>query len=255
MNSARDWQRPRGQTPLERGDAHVWRVRLDTAVFDEADGGSILTADERLRLARFRFQRDAVRFGTCRLVLRCILGRYLDKPPGSVRIAADDFGKPYLSGEGAHIRFNVAHSGEFALVGVTCNREIGVDIEHVKPELPWQEIAPTVFSDREIEAIYALEPARQRRAFFQCWTLKEALVKAKGQGLSLPLREFTVPVMPSPEDDPFTLSDPMQSEPWALRPLFPNIEYAGAIATEGNPDTLRLFQWTDSLTRTGLGSL
>ena len=109
------------------------------------------------------------------------------------------YGKPELvrTSREETLNFNLSHSHEAALVAVTLRRQIGVDIEYIKREFEWEEVAARFFAPGEVAGLRALPQEQQRRAFFTCWTRKEAYIKAKGGGLSIPLQEFEVSVSPA----------------------------------------------------------
>ncbi len=202
--------------------------------------------DERERAHRLAFERDRRRFIVCRGVLRAILSRYLGAAPGSLRFQYNRHGKPALSSvSGEHpLRFSVSHAEETALYGVTLRREIGVDIEQVRAGFATDDIAERFFSRREISSLRTLSPADRPQAFFRCWTRKEAYIKARGDGLSLPLSRFAVSLLP---DEPAALlcarDDPQEASRWSLRDLPACPGYVAAIAVEGHDWQLRCRRW------------
>src|SRR5205823_2540060 len=151
--------------------------------------------------------------------LRLLLGEYLSLQPEAVPLWYTSFGKPGLSGEaaGSSVKFNVSHSGGLMLAAVARHREVGVDVERVRPDVNWRELAGRYFAPAEVAALDAQSTAQQLRAFFACWTRKEAYVKAHGLGMSLPLDRFSVSVAP---DGPAELlaaeHDPAQLGRWDL---------------------------------------
>ena len=157
-----------------------------------------LAADEQARAERFHFERDREHFIVARGVLRAILGRYLNRAPERLSFCYGAHGKPALAGEaGADaIRFNVSHSHGVALYAVTRGREVGIDLERIRFDLAVLEIAERFFSRREVATLRTLPTEAQRQAFFRCWTRKEAYIKARGEGLSLPLDQFDVSLAP-----------------------------------------------------------
>jgi 4'-phosphopantetheinyl transferase len=172
--------------PLEEGAIHVWRAALEPA---RACPG-ILSHDERQRAARFHFERDRVRFQVCRSLLRRLVGGYTGLAPEAVTFGYGSHGKPYLEQDGA-LRFNVSHSHDVALLAFG-RRELGVDVERIRPGVDLVGLARTCFSTAERERIFSHPPERQAEAFFEYWTAKEACIKAEGGGLSIPLQRFTI---------------------------------------------------------------
>jgi 4'-phosphopantetheinyl transferase len=204
----------------------------------------VLSPDERQRAARYHFQRDREHFCVARGALRSILGDYLNRPPARISFSYGPYGKPALDGVagGARLRFNVAHSHGLALYAVTLDRETGVDVELVRDDFPTFDIAERFFSEAEVAAWRALPPDERAGAFFDCWTRKEAYIKARGEGLSLPLHEFTVSLGESPR----LLSagdDPREASRWSLIELHPATGYRAALAVEGDAPAVRCWQW------------
>ncbi len=184
--------------PLAADAMHVWPVALETERCDLAALQRTLAPDELDRARRFRFARDQRRFTVCRAALRRILGAYLDEASERVQFQYSELGKPSLAGSFAQseICFNVSHSDAMALVAVIRGRDIGVDIEHVRLDLEFEQIARNFFSGSECAALNGLSPELKPLGFFQCWTRKEAFIKAIGQGLSFPLHQFDVSLGP-----------------------------------------------------------
>jgi 4'-phosphopantetheinyl transferase len=205
----------------------------------------VLSADERDRAARFHFDRDRRRFMAGRGLLRLILARYLDRPPGSLRLSYGPRGKPALAESRGTppLRFNVSHAAGLALYAVGRDRELGVDVERIAPELE-AGIAERFFSPREVAALARVPPDRRSESFFACWTRKEAYVKAKGDGLALGLDQFDVSLAPG---EPAALlhvdGDPGETVRWSLLALDPGTGYAAALAVEGAGWRLSCLDW------------
>jgi medium-chain acyl-[acyl-carrier-protein] hydrolase len=242
----RTWE-PAAEPPaLGEGGVHVWRVRLDQPEKCRSELRRLLSADEEVRARRFHFRRDRDRFVVCRGALRTLLGRYLAHDPRRLRFAYGAHGKPALAAGGAagRLSFNVAHSDGLALVAVTRGREVGVDLERVRPGLAAEEIAARYFSPREFEALRALPRSLRPEAFFHCWTRKEAYLKATGAGVARALDRFDVTLRPG---DPAALlenrDDPAEARRWSLRELVPGPGFVGALAVEGRPGRLWCGDW------------
>ncbi len=187
---------------IEGGEAHVWLARLKASEEDIARAAALLSAEEEERARRFRFERHRRRFVMAHAALRTILGRYLGASPGEVAFRHGPRGKPYLNEPEPRIQFNLAHSGELALAAITKEGEIGADIE-IHRGMP-EGVARRFFSAAENAALTSLPPRERERAFFRCWTRKEAFLKATGEGLSFGLDNFTVSLLP---DEPAALLD------------------------------------------------
>ena len=230
---------------LASDEVHSWCVTLDVAPDTSADLDLTLSHDERNRSARLRFARDRRRFVAARGVLRNLLGRYLGTRPGQIRFAYNAFGKPELSPElGSRLRFNLSHSADLALIAITTEADIGVDLEYIRPQTDHVEIARRFFSAAEVDQLNGLPSPLHPRAFFSGWTKKEAYVKACGEGLAIPFTSFSVPLATDPMH---TLVDLARS--WSLYTLQPVPGYVGALAIEGAGWRLSQWQWQPQITR------
>jgi 4'-phosphopantetheinyl transferase len=249
MYSADDlWHEAPESLNLDGTEVHVWRSGLDRSAPCVKKLRLTLTPDERTRAERFHFQRDCDRFIVSRGTLRAILGRYLHTEPHQLRFCYGNRGKPMLINEqrGDIFRFNVSHSHNLAVFAVTRGREIGIDLEWARPGLDCQQIAERLFSPQEIRVLRALHRDAQDEAFFNCWTRKEAFIKAKGGGLSISLNEFEVSLSPGePAALLTTMGDPQEAFRWSLRELFPSPGFSAAIAVEGRDWQLKCWQWPE----------
>ena len=181
---------------LAEDEVHVWAVPLAESRGREGEFESRLTDEERRRADRFLRDEVRQRFVVARASLRSILGGYLEVPAVAVPIEEGTHGKPQLVGGNANdLRFNLAHSGELALVAVTRGCEVGVDVERLRSVEHWQELAARYFHPAEAAAIAAVDSAERNAAFLRCWTQKEAILKAFGVGLSHSLQTFAVPAI------------------------------------------------------------
>lgn len=219
---------------LPDGEVHIWNLStpLQQVVLDQLSG--LLSPDELQRAARFRFPRDANQFISSRGLLRTLLASYLARDPRSLRFHYSEKGKPELpSALSAGLCFNVAHSGDIILWAFTRSRRLGVDVEQVRKDFSTAEIAERFFSVGERAQLRALPAVRRHEAFFQCWTRKEAYLKATGDGLSLPLDQFDVTLAPGqPAHLLQTRPDPAEAERWLMRSLDVGPDYAAALVVE-----------------------
>lgn len=212
-----------------------------------------LDGNERVRAERFYFRRDRNHFIVAHGLLRLILSRYLNIEPSDLRFCYSPYGKPMLAKEfdGDRLRFNLSHSHGLALYAVTRARELGIDIERIRPDLTYEQLAERFFSPREVAALRAVPTSRRLGAFFSCWTRKEAYIKARGEGLSFPLDHFDVSLAPGePATLLSTIGDPLETRRWSLRELDLAPGYAAALAVEGHDWRLKFWQWqqTDLIT-------
>lgn len=177
------------------GDVHVWSVSLECKEPELHDMQRLLSGDEQARADRLRFSRARMGFIAARGFLRLILARYLEKEPGEIRFAYGSHGKPELAAEGG-LRFNLSHSGNIALYAMTLERGVGIDVEEMRSDLPCLRLAERYFSPREIAELKALPGNLQQEAFYNCWTRKEAYLKACGAGFSQSISAFDVSLIP-----------------------------------------------------------
>jgi 4'-phosphopantetheinyl transferase len=227
----RDAGRAIGRRPAA-GEIHVWRVdlMLPPAALDRFEG--LLSTDERARANRFHFDRDRRRYIAARGALRTILAPYAGIAPGDVRFEYAAHGKPELSGP-EPLSFNVSHSGELALVAVAGAGAIGVDLEAIRELDDRDGIAARFFSAVECASLRALPESMRTRAFFACWTRKEAFVKAIGEGLSHPLDTFDVTFAPDAEPRLRIAGQPAESARWSVTALDAGSAFEAALVTEG----------------------
>ena len=180
---------------LRQRDVHVWVESLDVDGERLDELTAFLAADELDRARRFRFQRDRDRFVAGRGRLRELLGGYLSQAPAEVHLHYTAYGKPFVRSD-VDLRFNVAHSGPRVLFAFRCGADVGVDVELLGPKAADDLVAERFFAGREVSDLRRLPPALQARGFLTCWTRKEAYIKARGEGLSLPLQDFEVTLAP-----------------------------------------------------------
>ena len=179
---------------LPDNEVHIWRINLDIATEQVQNYHQTLSSDEQSTAARFYFQKDRDQYIVARGVLRTILSRYLDIAPDEIQFSYGTHGKPTLTNSlGVEIvNFNVSHSNNLAIVGDTRGRHLGIDLEYIQRDFACEEIARRVFSPHEIATLNDLPGDLKHEAFFNCWTRKEAYIKARGMGLSYPLNQFEV---------------------------------------------------------------
>jgi 4'-phosphopantetheinyl transferase len=231
---------------LAADEVHVWQVSLDRPDSSVRRLARLLSPDEGARAKRFVIDRVRRRFVVCRGVLRLILGRYTGAAPGQLRFTYGAHGKPALApGPGGEVCFNVSHSDGLALYAVARGREIGVDVERLRPLPGAERIAERFFSIPEQAALQALPAERKLEAFYTCWTRKEAYIKARGDGLGHPLDQFAVSIAPG---EPARLSpagdgDGREIARWSLEGLPPAPGYVAALAGRGRGWRLASRQW------------
>jgi len=236
------WAHPPDELDLKPNQVDVWRINLDLPTATVNSLMSLLSSNESQRAERFRFEKDKLRYIVTHGCLRNILSQYLRCGPEELSFITNDHGKPSVMEH--KIEFNLSHSGDFALIAVTRESKVGVDVERLRSDMELESIARRFFSPNEFAELMALPPNQQELAFFNCWTRKEAYIKAQGLGLSLSLNSFDVALIP---DEPATLRatrpDAQVAPRWTLLSLHVNGDYAAAVAIEGQDLEIRLWDW------------
>ena len=245
MNSTTEWVSPVATPELAPSEIHVWRASLSA---DEATLRSLeatLADQERVRARRFIFARDRDRYVAARGVLRDLLGKYLRRAPESIEFVYGPYGKPDIASAASRpeIRFNLSHSHGLVVVAIGREREVGIDVELIRPDFASEAIAERYFSAEEIDELSKLPAELRTEGFFLCWTRKEAYIKAKGDGLQIPLDSFDVSLSPG---RPATLSS-VDELRWGIKSFAPapisERHYAAAVVAEGKEWTARYFEW------------
>ena len=225
--------------PLEiPGDeVHLWQVELTAVRSGEPRWREIISDDEQTRADGFRFAIDRQNFTATRALLRILLGAYIGLAPEAVTFSYAEHGKPSLitREENDRLEFNLSHSGDIALLAFARGRAVGVDIERIRENLEPEKIARRFFSRHEQTELSALPPSERCVGFFRCWSRKEAYIKARGAGLSLPLDQFDVSLKPG---DQSALLDARTEDTdisaWPLGELAVRNGYVAALCVEGN---------------------
>ncbi|MDQ3306448.1 MAG: 4'-phosphopantetheinyl transferase superfamily protein [Actinomycetota bacterium] len=228
---------------LAPGEVHVGQASVTAGASRCQLLLATLSCEEVRRSQGFRSPRRREVFVVARAMLRDTLAHALGEDPQALRFAAGLHGKPFLD-HGHGLRFNLAHSGDVILCAVARDREVGVDVERVRPDIDHESIARRFFSPVENEQIASLSPPLRQAAFFVGWTRKEALMKAWGVGLTLGLDRFDVTMAP---DQPVRLlgvrAPSYDATGWSIHDLSPGPGYAAALAVEGAVSGLSLAPW------------
>ncbi len=247
MNKHEHWQiAPTARMELHTHEVHVWRASLEQPEAVCRKLQATLSADEFERAARFQFEKHRRRFVVARGVLRDILGRYLGVAATGITFEYEAHGKPKLASVNhpENFSFNLSHAEELALCAVVRGHALGVDVEHVHPISDAEQIARRFFSEREAEQFCALPQEHRQIAFFNCWTRKEAFIKALGEGLSHPLNRFEVAFLPGELAALLhTRPDPQEAGRWSMFAFEPATDYAGALVVAGKNFAVKYWQW------------
>lgn len=224
---------------LGRDDLHVWRTTLDQPLSSVQELKSLLSTDEVERAERFHFERDRTRFLARRGLLRIILGYQLGVEPDTVRFCYSASGKPETAeiSDKGKLCFSVSHSYGLAVYVIGWNRNVGIDVEKIRPLNEAEPIARSFFSTSEAAAIQELPESQRIQGFFNCWTRKEAYLKATGDGLSRPLDEITVSLVPGETAELMSVTgDQKEPSRWSLIELTPALGYVAAVCVKAPGD-------------------
>jgi 4'-phosphopantetheinyl transferase len=220
-----------------RGPSEVdlWTASLRQSEEVVAVFAAVLSEDERIRAGRFRFAPDRDRFVVARGLLRALLAAYVGRDPADLRFAHGRYGKPSLVDPAAtSLQFNVAHSRDRALFAVGRSREVGVDLEAIRPDLEIEELSRLSLTKREHDLLAKLPPDRRRERFVTLWTRKEALAKAIGLGLALPFDRVDSAESGTPGCHARWDGLVLDGRTWSIRSLDVEPGYAAALAIEGD---------------------
>ncbi len=232
---------------LCEGEIQAWFAWLDVAATELEAFRVTLAPDEIARAARFLYDRDRNRYIAARGMLRILLGRYIAVRPEALSFTYGKHGKPALEKPASDVRFNVSHSDSLALFAFTLRREIGCDVEQLRDDVLRDGIAERFFSPGETAALKALSPEQRNLGFFNCWTRKEAWIKARSEGLSIPLDSFDVSLAPGDAAALLkTRPDSAEAARWSIQAPEAPAGFTAAVAVEGSPCRLLLNVWSAS---------
>ena len=234
------WTEPPSSPSLETGTVHVWRIALSQEDDSVKRFRGTLEPGELDRAARFHFDKHRQHFIVARGFLRSVVARYLGSQPEALQFEYGAYGKPALA-SGHTLRFNLSHSNEVALLAVTLDAELGVDVEHIRPDFAGEDIARRYFSRAEVDVFNRLPPEERVAAFFRCWTRKEAYIKAIGKGFSQALDAFDVTLAPGVAPALLRAEDDDASR-WWMTDVEVGEGYAGALLVERPVAEVRYFK-------------
>lgn len=233
---------------LPDDEVHVWLASLEVTTSFEQILTQTLSADEQTRAARFHFDKDRKYFVVSRGLLRVLLGQYLGIKAKQIEFSYGSQGKPTLapSEYKPTLSFNLSHSQDHALYAFTQNRQIGIDLEYIRPLPDIEPIVKHIFSARERSVFQTLSPNQKIIAFFNAWTCKEAVLKAIGKGLAQPMNQIEVSLDPSEPARLLSIEDdPEVSAQWSLYRLQPVSDYSATLAVAGQGWHLRCWQFRE----------
>jgi 4'-phosphopantetheinyl transferase len=253
-NHSQHWNNPPDNLQLRADEVHVWRASIEASESGIEYLERLLSKDEVTKALRFHFEKDRKRWIVSQGILRILLSRYVNTDPSQLRLGSNPYGKPFLAFPSLSpvLHFNLSHSDSLALYAFSYSRQIGIDVEYKRTDIDYDSLANVSFSPNEQALLHSLPNTLKRDAFFNCWTRKEAYVKAKGKGFSIPINQFDVTFLPG---EPAALlqsrEDPQAITRWSFQELTPGTDYAGALAVEGTKWSLSC--WNGTNKRIGAG--
>lgn len=227
---------------LNEGEVHVFYWQLSAVKQDYSLFNGFLSPDEMARAQRYKFEIHRRRFTINRMYLRTLLSYYLGEKPEDLCFHYNAHGKPFL--ENQSIYFNLSDSEDCGILAISREKLLGADVEYLKPKEDFLDLARRFFAAQEVEQLEGIPDHQKLSAFYRLWTLKEAFMKALGQGLSLHLNSFAIelktPKLLFAESE-------LVSSPWSFSQT-PEIKgYATALAIAMAHPQWRFYQANDAL--------
>ena len=240
------WTPGNAPPALKDGEAQFWSGPVDTAWESVSRWAQLLSEPERTQASRFRFDADRRRYSVSHGLLRLLLSAHLDQAPELIPFTCNAFGKPSVEAaiNDRKVEFSLSHSGDMAAIGLALGQPVGIDIELARPDVDIEELARTICAPGELACLNRLAGPAREEAFFNCWTRKEAYIKARGEGLSYPLQKFEATI---DSEKTFQVSDHAAGTScsgWATRLTHAANWYPAAIIVLGEPVAVGHFGWT-----------
>jgi len=246
VNAALASTRRSGDIVLAAGEIHLWWIDVRVGVQMQQQLSGLLQQDERDRAARFYFEPDRRRFVVARAAMRSVLAGYLNVQAERISFQHGPCGKPWIAANA--LRFNGSHSGNWALLAVSSDQELGVDVERVDSARADRGLARRFFAPAEVTELENLPVSERVRGFFNCWTRKEAFIKATGEGLQRPLDSFQVSLGPR-RTACLLQVDGKRNTRWCMWSLEAPAGYTSALVVDGGaPRALQVLRWLPDAT-------
>jgi 4'-phosphopantetheinyl transferase len=220
------------QLCLSNSEIHIWRSNINISKSLANEMLPILSSDEKERANSFKFDEHRLKFIAARSTLRKILSCYLEIDPASIKFIENEYGKPKIDKNTKGIFFNISHAHNLAAYAISKEANIGIDIEFINAKVDFNGISTRFFSDKESLYIQSLPVAEKATAFYKIWTAKEAFIKAIGQGLSFPLKEFEISLANNTVVLESIYGDPCKAKEWTLLTYRVPAEYESCIAIQ-----------------------
>ena len=231
---------------LEYGGVHVWTWNANPADCPAKNLMSLLSCEEQERAASFHSLDHRTYYSVAHISMRLLLSRYLQQPPDEIRYKHDQLGKPraVLENDDHSIQFNLSHTGAYGMLAVSNGYDVGIDAELMRPIT--REIATTCFSPYELRQLGGLRGHQWLEGFYRCWTCKEAVLKAEGVGLTIPLDSFDIEFTAGHR--PTIIACRVPERPrmhWQLFALKSPLEISASLAVSDMPTSLSISQLSD----------
>lgn len=223
--------------PIARDELHLWLADYECIAPATLDRlAALLEAHELAQQRRFYFARDRCRYLVTRALVRSVLSRYLLIAPEAWRFSTNAYGRPAIANpETANSRliFNLSHTHSLIALGVTWDRELGIDVENIASGSGSLELARHFFAPSEADALATVLQSDLQYRFFEYWTFKEAYIKARGIGLSIPLNKFSYR-FPTPDTVAIDIANELGDVParWQFWQMRPSEDYLLALCAE-----------------------
>jgi len=212
---------------LNPGEIHIWAA-FPGQIQDKkllTIYKSMMNQEEKARHKRFHFSKHRHKFLITRALVRTTLSRYWDIDPKNWQFSKNKYGRPeiILPPGMPPVRFNLSHTDGLVVCGIALEYDIGVDVENTGRSSAASDIAKRYFTSSEVQDIFSVPEEKQAERFFYYWTLKEAYIKARGMGLSLPLEQFSFDISDISEKglsisfDPQLKDDPVRWQFWLFK--------------------------------------
>ena len=235
------WQNPSPNLVLLDDEIHLWRANLNLSSQGLELLAKILSEAEQLRANRFRFEIHKKRFIAARGILRQLLALYLPSSAAKIEFSYNQQGKPQLASchSNSSLQFNISHSQDLALYSFSCHQEIGIDLEYLRNNIDYKNIAQRFFCEREYNLIINCDPQKQQERFYQFWTAKEAYLKAIGEGLGGGLKTLEIDLDQAGNIYLYNINNKAQLvDDWYLYNFMPEKDFIATIALSGKKKTL-----------------
>ena len=242
-----EWKAPVSVDDITDNEVHVWMFHLNTTPPGIKRFYPILSAEEKERSERFVHFMDRKRFIASHGFMRTALSSYFNAQPETIEYSKKENGKPIIKPgtQKTELNFNLSHANHFAMLAVSKNLEVGMDVEYMDRKSEWKKIIKRFFTETEQQAIFSLPENQQQQAFFQTWTRKEAHMKVTGKGLRLAPTQFTVTTPPT---SAALLAENEQSDSYIKKYAMLDIKlpesastYCSCLSTQGQADKIERF--------------